>query len=76
MFIISGAYGESFGATVGITFAIQSRIVSTDSCACVNASRKTSIERPFIFISSCIAVIHFFVRPTLKSMSPRKSSCA
>jgi hypothetical protein len=74
--MISGAYGESAGATVGCTLSIPSRIKSIDERACANVSSKTLRDSHLIFTSSCIAVIPFGDIVTLKSISQRKSSCA
>ena len=70
-----GAYFDTSFLGSGIAFSITSSIMwSLAILVLSNACLIISYVKPSIFISTCIAVIPSFVPPTLKSISPKKSS--
>ncbi len=73
--IICGAYFDISSLGSEITgFIISSNIYCLAFLVLANASSIILYDNPSTLISTCIAVIPFSVPPTLKSISPKKSS--
>ena len=72
---ILGAYFDTSALGLSITGIIMSfNIYDLALAVLSNASSIILYVNPSHFISTCIAVIPFSVPPTLKSISPKKSS--